>query len=61
MELTARKYKGSLGDREAFLVRALAEEDKAIFKIGDAPAPTLASTVTRAALPLGSFACYVGL
>ena len=36
MELSANKYKSTLGEKEAFLVRSLAEEGKAIFSIEDA-------------------------
>jgi predicted transcriptional regulator of viral defense system len=36
MEHNARKYNLSLGDREAFLVRALAQEGKLIFSTADA-------------------------
>lgn len=36
MELSATEYKGSLGDREAFLVRTLAEQGKVIFTMADA-------------------------
>jgi len=35
-ELSANKYKSTLGEKEAFLVRSLAEERKAIFNIEDA-------------------------
>ena len=36
MELSANEYKGSLSQREAFLVRSLAEKQKALFTIEDA-------------------------
>jgi len=36
MELSANKYKNTLGEKEAFLVRSLAEERTAIFSIEDA-------------------------
>ena len=36
MELSANKYKSTLGEKEAFLVKSLAEERKAIFTIEDA-------------------------
>jgi predicted transcriptional regulator of viral defense system len=36
MELSARKYKATLGEKEAFLVRSLAEEGRTIFAIEDA-------------------------
>ena len=36
MGLSANKYKSTLGEKEAFLVRSLAEERKAIFTIEDA-------------------------
>ena len=36
MKLAAKEYKSSLGPREAFLVRSLAEEGKAIFAVSDA-------------------------
>jgi len=36
MELSANKYKSTLGEKEAFLVKSLAEEGKAIFTIEDA-------------------------
>jgi len=36
MELSAKKYKSTLGEKEAFLVRSLAGQRKAIFTIEDA-------------------------
>jgi predicted transcriptional regulator of viral defense system len=36
MELSANKYKATLGEREAFLIRSLAEKRKALFTIEDA-------------------------
>jgi len=36
MELSAKEYKSTLGEKEAFLIRALSEEQKTIFTIEDA-------------------------
>jgi predicted transcriptional regulator of viral defense system len=36
MELSAKEYKSTLGEKEAFLVRSLAEEGRTIFAIEDA-------------------------
>ena len=36
MGLSAKKYKSTLGEKEAFLVRSLAEQRKTIFTIEDA-------------------------
>lgn len=50
---SAREYKGTLGEKEAFLVRSLAEQGKAIFAIADASrllGPGAKKTVHRLAL-----------
>jgi hypothetical protein len=53
MELSAKEYKSTLGEKQAFLVRSLAAEGKTIFKTGDASrllGPGAKATVHRLGL-----------